>query len=264
MNYDKIIKQLASSMTGTSKYFDCPSCGKKVKLGISIKPEGILYHCFSNSCKLNKARLLSSNMSASSMVDILNRKAKEVPKHTFEPPTYLISGFASENSLRMAAKYDLLEGYLSKAFKTAYDPRLERQVFYYRNENNAVVGAMGRALRIHHRPKAHIYPNSLKTPWICGTSDQAVIVEDVLSAIKAYNVGKTGIALSGTTLALDYLNLFKKYKKVYVALDKDASMKSLEIKKLLDVYVKEVKIILLERDLKDLTRDKVKILLDNT
>jgi hypothetical protein len=264
MNYDKVIKQLASSMTGTSKYFDCPACGKKVKLGITIKPEGILYHCFSNSCKLNKARLLSSHLTASSMAQILNRKGKEHREATFEPPQHLIGGFASETGLRMAANYDLMEAYLNKMFKTAYDPRLERQVFYYRNENNAVVGAMGRALRAHHRPKAYIYPGSIKTPWICGTSQEAILCEDVLSAVKAYNIGKTGIALSGTTLALEYLDTFKKYKKVYVALDKDASMKSLEIKKLLDVYVKEVKIVLLERDLKDLTREQVKILLDNT
>ena len=262
MQYAKQIKQLASSIPlGVSKYFDCVCCGKKVKLGITNRPEGILYHCFSNSCYLSKAGLLSSSMSASTISQLLNKKLKEGSKHTFEPPTYLIDGFASENSLRMALKYDLIESYTAKLFKTSYDPRLDRQVFYYKNDHNAVVGAMGRALRLHHRPKALIYPNSLKTPWICGDYDEAVVCEDILSAIKVANIGKTGIALSGTTLQLDYLGLFKKYKKVYVALDKDASLKSLELKKLLDIYVKDVIIVLLEKDLKDLPRDKVKELL---
>lgn len=262
MNYDKTIKQLASSMNGTSQYFDCPACGKARKLGISIKPEGILYHCFSNSCQLNKAKLLSSSMSASSMAQILNRKPNEGGKAPFELPPYLVNGYPSETGLKMAARYDLMEGHLNKAYRTAYDPRLERQVFYYRNENNAVVGAMGRALRPHHRPKAYIYPNSIKTPWICGTSDEAVIVEDVLSAIKAYNVGKTGIALSGTTLALEYLGLFKKYKHIDICLDKDASLKALDMKKLLDISNKSVMIRLLEKDLKDLTRDEVRRILE--
>jgi hypothetical protein len=259
MKYDKIIKQLASSMASDSQYFDCPACGKKVKLGISIKPEGILYHCFSNSCVLHKARLLSSGTSVSSMVDILNRKPKEGSKATFELPTYLLSGFASENSLKMALKYDLLEAYGNKVFRTDYDPRLDRQVFYYRNNRtNAVVGAMGRALRPHNRPKALIYPNSQKTPWICGKFDEAVIVEDIFSAVKCYNIGKTGIALSGTTLAVEYLTLFKGYTKVYICLDKDASLKALDMKKLLDIFNKSVIVRLLDKDIKDLTRDEAR------
>lgn len=257
MKYDKIIKQLASSMTSDSQYFDCPACGKRVKLGISIKPEGILYHCFSNSCTLNKSRLLSSGMSTTTISDILNRKPKEESKATFELPTYLLPGFASENSLKMALKYDLIEAHTHKIFRTDYDPRLDRQVFYYRNnKTNAVVGAMGRALRPHNRPKALIYPNSQKTPWICGNFEEAVIVEDIFSAVKCFNIGKTGVALSGTSLALEYVSLFTKYKHIYICLDKDASIKALEMKKILDIFNKSVSICLLEKDLKDLTREQ--------
>lgn len=259
MQYDKIIKQLASIMTSNSQYHDCPACGKRVKLGITIKPEGILYRCFSTSCVLHKARLLSSGMSTNTMADILNKKPKEGSKASFELPTYLMPGFASENSLKMALKYDLLEAHGNKMFRTDYDPRLDRQVFYYRNnKNNAVVGAMGRALRPHNRPKALIYPNSQKTPWICGKFDEAVICEDIFSAVKCYNIGKTGIALSGTTLAVEYLLLFEKYTKVYICLDKDASLKSIEMKKLLDIFNKSVMIRLLDKDLKDLTRDEAR------
>jgi DNA primase len=193
------------------------------------------------------------------MASILNRKPKEGSKATFELPTYLLSGFASENSLKMALKYDLLEAYGSKVFRTDYDPRLDRQVFYYRNNRtNAVVGAMGRALRPHNRPKALIYPNSQKTPWICGKFDEAVIVEDIFSAVKCYNIGKTGIALSGTTLAVEYLTLFKDYTKVYICLDKDASLKALDMKKLLDIFNKSVIVRLLDKDIKDLTRDEAR------
>jgi DNA primase len=193
------------------------------------------------------------------MASILNRKPQEGSKQTFELPTYLLGGFASENALRMALKYDLIEAHTNKVFRTDYDPRLDRQVFYYRNNlNNAVVGAMGRALRAHNRPKAYIYPGSIKTPWICGKFDEAVICEDIFSAVKCYNIGKTGIALSGTTLAVEYLNLFKDYKKIYICLDKDASLRSLDMKKLLDIFNKDVTIRLLEKDLKDLTRDEAR------
>jgi DNA primase len=202
-------------------------------------------------------------MSVSNMLQILNRKLIEHREAPFELPNYLIDGFASENSLKMALKYDLNEAYDNGAFWTAYDPKLNRQVFRHVDKTNQVVGAMGRALSVLQKPKAYIYPNTEKTPWVIGynpvaDNPTAVIVEDILSAVKIYNIGYCGIALSGTVLSPSYLSLFKKFSTIYVCLDKDASIKSFKVKRLLDICCETVIIRFISKDFKDMTRTEAK------
>jgi hypothetical protein len=257
MHYLKIIEKIASTLSlGSSKYIDCPKCQRKNKCGLTHKPDGIIYNCFSASC--NFKGKIHDKLSNNQIAQILKVKAITDEERYFRLPTYLIDGFASETGLKLALQYDLLKAYTDKQFKTSYDPKLNRQVFYYRNHNNAVVGAVGRALSPKIKPKAHIYPDSEKTPWVIGKDKTAVIVEDIFSAVKIYNIGLTGIALSGTKLSAEYLEMFKKYDKIIICLDKDASIQSLEIKKALDFICNSVIIQLIQKDFKDMTRDEAK------
>lgn len=253
--YHSDIKNLASRLSvGESGYFICPKCARNNKLGITNTIDGLVFHCFSASCQLKG--ILNIPIGRDHIASILNKSSYSTVSN-FTVPDHWITGFASENSVSMALKYDLLEGYRDKAFDTVYDPRLNRQVFYYKDTEDKIVGAVGRALS-NQSPKAYIYPGSIKTPWIVGTSEVAVIVEDILSAVKIYNIGLTGIALSGTVLQLEYLNIFKHYTAIYVCLDKDATIKSLEMKKLLDMICPNVVIKFLEKDFKDLSRNEAK------
>lgn len=257
MSIESEIKDLASTVPiGYSAYFDCPKCGRKKKFGITNNGHNLKYQCFSLSCRLrNPPGGMQLPLSKEILADILNRKPVEHTKEGFKLPTYWLEGFASEESIALAVKYDLLEAYSNKYFRTLYDPRLNRQVFLYTDIQGNVVGAMGRALG-RNMSKAYIYPNSLKTPFVVGKGTTAIIVEDVLSAIRLSNIGYTGIALSGTSIELQYFEKLKGYASIIVCLDKDASIKSLELKKAIDFYCKDVSIKLIEKDFKDLTRQE--------
>ena len=86
-------------------------------------------------------------------------------------------------------------------------------------------------------------------PFICGNTDTAVLVEDCASACAVSEV-HTGVALMGTSLPDSYIPVLKKkFKKVIVALDRDATTKAFDISNQLRYYMDtEVKI--LEDDLK--------------
>lgn len=256
-----IIKNLSSSIPiGNSSYFTCPKCHRPAKLGITKNPDVTIYQCFSASCDLKGA--IKSPLDKETLSVMLKNKTS-VYTPPFNMPDYFVEGLGSDDSLKLALKYNLISGYGKRAFKTYYDPKLHRQVFLHTNLKGDVVGAMGRALRVGQKPKAHIYLGSEKTPWKIGDSKTLVVVEDILSAIQVYNAGCTGIALSGTSIKLDYLNWFKGYDTIILCLDYDAAIKSIEMKKLLDLCSESVIIKLIYKDVKDMTLEEAKgILVD--
>lgn len=250
------LKKLASTIPiGSTRYFNCPSCGRRDKIGMTKLPFSTVYRCFSSSCGIKGK--LNSPMNKENLSSLLLNKGHTDALKRFILPDYLIKGFASVDSFTMALKYNLLDTYSQGLYETSFDPKLHRQVFFHTDTEGNIVGAMGRALRFRQTPKAHIYINSIKTPWICGTSTTGVIVEDILSAINVANVGLTGIALSGTTLHNDYIFQLAKFNTVIICLDKDASIKAIELKKTLDIVCKNVIIRLLSRDIKDMPIDEL-------
>lgn len=254
-----IIKKLASSIPiGNSSYFSCPKCHKPNKLGITRNPDVTIYQCFSASCGLKGA--IKSFLTKDALTSMIKNKTSTYVQ-PFVLPDYFIDGLASDDSIKLAQKYNLLSGYSKKAFKTLYDPKLHRQVFLHTNLQGDVVGAMGRALKTSQKPKAHIYVGSEKTPWVVGDTKTLVVVEDILSAIQVFNAGATGLALSGTSIKLDYLDWFKGYDTIIICLDFDAVTKSFDMKKLLDFCAKSVIIKLINKDIKDMNIKEVKELL---
>ncbi len=254
INKIDLIKLTNHISTGTV-YTDCVVCGGIKKLGITKSVDSIIYQCFRQSCNTKGKFQLRANKEVLS--SILNKKLIQESLE-FRVPEYLVSGFSSPDSLKMALKYNLLHGYTKGLFNTAFDPKLNRQVFYYLNSDGKVVGCMGRALHSSVKPKAYIYPQSEKTPWIIGDYSEAVVVEDIFSAVNVWNAGFTGIALSGTTLESKYLPLFEKYDKIYVCLDKDATTKSLNLAAKLTIVSNHIVTCLLTKDFKDSTIDEIR------
>jgi DNA primase len=76
-----------------------------------------------------------------------------------------------------------------------------------------------------------------------------VIVEDCVSACSVDKAGYTGIAILGTTFHESRIKDLMAFDEIAIALDKDASQKSLKIKKMLDPYV-NCRVVLLPDDLK--------------
>ena len=79
--------------------------------------------------------------------------------------------------------------------------------------------------------------------------DVGVLVEDCVSAESCYNAGFTGIALLGTSMHESRIKDLMPFKEIVIALDKDANMKALKIKKMLDPYM-NCRVVFLPDDLK--------------
>lgn len=106
-------------------------------------------------------------------------------------------------------------------------------------------------------PKAVVYSNEPQ-PWTAGSwyvkdgdVTTVLLVEDQVSAAKAA-LYVTTVALIGCNISEALTEQLLKYtKNVYIALDKDAIVKSTELARKLTPLFDSVGVILLERDIKD-------------
>ena len=80
--------------------------------------------------------------------------------------------------------------------------------------------------------------------WELWQKGQSILVEDCASACAVSGI-YTGVALMGTSLPDSYIPILKeKFKKVIVALDRDATTKSFDISEKLKYYIpSEVRIL---------------------
>ena len=123
-------------------------------------------------------------------------------------------------------------------------------------DGRKVVDAAGRTLT-GEKPKWWRYGKS-GNPFVCGTGRVAVIVEDCASACCVSDVF-SGVALLGTNLLDTHIATLRKYERVFVALDKDATQKALDIVRKLQGIV-PANLMILNQDLKDMdnaTRERV-------
>ena len=172
-----------------------------------------------------------------------------IPKH------FTLPIGRAENYLLRNNCYD---AYAKGQAKIRYDVKQDRIVFLI-NDNNKIVGAIGRAMSGETYPKWYKYQSDERSPFVCGTSSTAVVVEDCASAC-AVSRDYTGFALMGTNFLDEYIPHIKKYKKAIVALDRDATTKSFDIADKIGYYIPtEVKI--LEDDLKYFKSDEIKEIL---
>jgi hypothetical protein len=204
-----------------------------------------IYNCYRNSCD-TKGKV-KGNRDRHSLInyknkDIISKVIRELPDRLVRLPEWAES---------MLVKYNAFGAYERGDLQVKYDPKLNRVV--------CIDGevATGRIIvdssEYEDRPKWYRYDDT-GLPFIVGNNnDTAVVVEDVFSAAAASDCDITGIALLGTELPISYIIYLSRYKHLIVALDKDATSKGLKIKKELDLYCKDVKVVLLEKDLKDST-----------
>tara|TARA_R100001463_G_scaffold4250_1_gene16243 strand:- start:1626 stop:2162 length:537 start_codon:yes stop_codon:yes gene_type:complete len=154
----------------------------------------------------------------------------------------------AELYVRSVHAYD---AYLSGRADIRYDFKRNRVVFLVK-DGNKVVDAVGRSID-GRGSKWYRYGDSRK-PFIVGDSSQAIVVEDCGSACSISDK-VTGVALLGTSLLQEYIPQLLHYQKIYVALDKDATDKAIDMVKTL-CRVVPTKLMVLPRDLKNMTKDE--------
>ena len=221
---------------------DCPECKGRRTFTVSNLNGQLLWNCYKAGCNISGANRVS--MSATAIQDKLNKVVK-VKDTSFDMPLYVVPvpvptdapvyEYASEWGLDVA-KHSLM-----------YDIREHRVVFPVVH-NGITVDATGRALgkRI---PKWKRYGNS-GLPYVHGCGKVAVVVEDCVSAAVVGGDRHTGVALMGTSMSNEQRQYLAQFSTAVVALDPDASKKTLAIAKELRSVVKDVKVLRLQDDIK--------------
>ena len=173
------------------------------------------------------------------VIETVVTKEKEKPKD-FVLPQSFVSIFSTDKCTDYLKKNHSIQAYI--------DGKKEK-----------IKGAIGRGLNAEVYPKWYIYGDKTY-PFICGSSDTAILVEDCASACAVSEI-YTGVALMGTSLPASFIPVLKsKFKKVIVALDRDATTKAFDISNQLRYYMdSEVKI--LEDDLKYFDKHQIESLL---
>ena len=230
---------------------DCPICSRTNTFSVTDTGFERLWFCFHADCdaKGSTGVQLTKENSKVAFKDRTTIKEEKKEASEFEiPDTFvpLSRSIHAENYVKRVGSYN---AYLSGMADIRYDFHQNRVVFLVKSlSNGRVVDATGRSLT-NRKPKWKRYGNN-KLPFICGKGDNVFIVEDCPSACSVANL-TTGVALMGTSLLDEHIEVVKQFKKVYVALDKDAIHKAILLIRKLRNYV-PTKLIVLNKDLKDM------------
>jgi len=229
---------------------DCPACGKPNTVSVSDNGFERLWFCFHADCNVKGATGISLTKENSKSAFVKREPIKEEADIKFKIPDTFVSlsrNINAENYLKKTNSYD---AYLAGLADIRYDFQRDR-VAYLVKEGDKVVDATGRNLT-DNKPKWLRYGNS-KHPFVCGTSDNCFVVEDCPSACSVSNL-VTGLALMGTSLLDSHIQVIRNYKKIFVALDKDATRTAVDIVRHLSNYV-PTKLVVLKKDLKNMEKE---------
>lgn len=243
MNLKNVLESV-NLCEGDSERMNCPSCGGYRTFTISKRMGSLLWNCYKASCDCSgksSARLTSQDIRTRLALSRGEGVADKpvpftVPEHVVKRSTPLLDQYVQEYRLQDADVHlDIVEN---------------RAVFLIRDlETDEVLGAVGRSL-IGDVPKWKRYDKCRDLMYFTNTNKECgILVEDCLSAVACENAGYTGIALLGTTMHESRIVDLMPFKEIVICLDKDASLKSLKIKKMLDAYV-NCRVVLLTDDLK--------------
>ena len=232
---------------------DCPVCAKKNTFSVTDNGLQRMWFCFHADCNVSgRTGVTLSRMSAST---VFERSAAVAPpprtNNTYEIPDTFVSvsrRVEAESYLRKVGAYD---AYLCGAADIRYDIRMNRVVFLVKQKGR-VVDAAGRSLD-GRGPKWYRYASS-KYPFVCGSGSDAIIVEDCASSCAVHG-NAVGVALLGTSLLTEHIDTLKRYDRVFVALDKDASDKAVTMLRTLHSHV-PTRLMILHTDLKNMEKDE--------
>jgi len=239
--------------------FDCPFCHHSNTFVVKREQSELKWYCFSASCSARGKHEVEMSMQQVADTVVRENKAKQEKEKQFVVPSSFISILSEPKCYDYLRNNNCMQAKEKAKASFMYDVKQHRIVFLIK-EKEKIMGAVGRALNSKVYPKWYMY--SGKTyPFTCGNSDTAVLVEDCASACAVSSV-YTGVALMGTSLPETYIPILKKkYKKIIIALDRDATTKSFDISEKLNYYV-ETKVKILEDDLKYYNEKQIKEILN--
>jgi len=227
---------------------DCPLCGKHNTFSVTDNGFERLWYCFHADCHTKGStgvQLTKENSKVAFKEKITSTETND----EFEIPDTFVSLSRSKQAEEYVKKVGSYEAYLSGLADIRYDLQQDRVVYLVKSiSNGRVVDATGRSLT-NRKPKWRRYGNS-RYNFFSGNGLCGVLVEDCPSACSISHLA-VGISLMGTSLLDEHIDFIKRFKKVHIALDKDATTKAISMMKRLRNYV-PTKLIVLNKDLKDM------------
>ena len=238
MNVKQYVQDLDLS-DGDKHRGKCPVCNRHNTFTATNNLGKLLWNCYANSCKISGGSYIHMS------VDEIRKRMKDfkIDKDTntinvklpevFEIPEYLIPYKAYDGDANDALVYEFCDGYgLWAADLDLYYDIKENRIVFSVQDNGKIVDAIGRALDDSVVPKWKRY-GTYAEGFIRGQHQLAVVVEDVISACVVETLGATGVAILGTSLNANHIEALRSFKRVIVALDPDAAIKTIEYTKLL-------------------------------
>jgi hypothetical protein len=235
---------------GETKRMSCIECGGYNSLTITRTSKGVLYNCYRVSCKLSGGKLLG--LTRDTLETALRKPVTASKPKPLPTPHEWVNVARSPASVAWLKAWHSWEAVEAGLCEVRYDLREDRIVFLVYNEG-ILVDAAGRALNKAVYPKWKRYGTST-VPFMCGTGDIGVIVEDAFSACAVTSVQSgefTGVALMGTSLSPEHKQHLRRFRALIVALDKDATKKSIDMAREL-APIAPTRVAVLEHDLKKL------------
>ena len=238
----------------TTARYDCPVCGAKNTFSVTDDGLQRKWFCFHADCNVKgyTGVMLTSDNASSAFKKSASKPAPPPTDSVFEVPHTFVQLSRSIDAELYLRKVGCYDAYLANRADIRYDIKKDRAVFLVK-KRGVIVDAVGRLIN-GTGPKWFRYANS-KQPFVCGEHSSAVLVEDCASACSCSNI-TTGVALMGTHLLQDHIDVLRRYEKVIVALDKDATDKAIEIVRVLTQEGISAKLAVLKNDLKNMEREE--------
>ena len=225
---------------GYSVRQNCPVCHRQNTFGASNDMGVLKWQCFSASC--GTRGITEGALTANDIRKLLQGKETTPELEAIDLP------MSVSRSLPEEAVSWLRYWGIDSVGKHLWDIKDSRVVFPI-IKNHILYDGTGRTLNKVVTPKWKRYGGS-GLPFIVGSGRVAVVVEDAISASVCASEGYVGVALLGTSLMESHAVVLNDYDKVIVALDPDASMKSLQHVKELRRHIKKAVALKLEDDIK--------------
>jgi len=239
---------------GESVRHNCPECGGRNTFTATRKQGNIVWNCYKASCDCSGAKRKGYSMDM-----IVSKLRQKQIKETSSCPSFQIPDHFLD--VLYVEHEEYLRSIHASNAETMLDIRENRVVFLIRDpDSGELQGAIGRAMNKKKLPKWKRYDRNPDLLFFSGHGTTGVLVEDVASACAVGNAGYTGIALLGTSLHDNHVHRLLRFQHIIVALDKDASNKSIKIKKRLDDYT-NTSVVLLPDDLKYFPPSDIQVIL---
>jgi ribosomal protein L37AE/L43A len=244
MNVKEYVESLGLQ-NDESRRMDCPSCGHKKTFSVTNQGGTLMWNCFYADCGVKgRTGLRITRSNSDNVVAILSKNNQEKTPSCSEVPFVKPKSWSRVIPSR-GMDYVHLVNTSGRYDDIYFDVIRDRLVYPIYDTLGSLRDGVGRTMT-GEKPKWYRYGN-YAGGFRIGTSDIAIVVEDVPSAVSISD-WVSGYALLGTSLRDRHIQELSAYRRVIFALDKDATDKALTMMRALHNIV-PTGMLILDKDL---------------